>query len=113
MSGLYGQFAAVPRGSLLLTEFSYLSAHAPRNVRVEPDGTFTSRNRAQRFVRRGRAEWTDDTHRTIRFFPRFATHLTNLVAPWQACFRTTDAAVLPPSIEWLRTNYPIFNSESE
>lgn len=25
------------------------------------------------------------------------------VRPWQHCYRTTEAPVLPPSIEWLRT----------
>lgn len=90
-----------------------MSVHAPRNVRVEPEGTFTSRNRAQRLVHKGRAEWTDDTYRTIRFLRGFRTQLTNLLAPWQPCYRTQDAAVLPPSIEWLQRNYPIFTPETE
>jgi hypothetical protein len=84
-----------------------LSAHAPRNVRIEPDGTFTSRNRANRFVAKGRAEWTDDTYRTIRFLPQFYGPALK-ISTWQACFRTTESAVLPPSVEWLRQNYEVF-----
>lgn len=90
-----------------------MSAHAPRLICVEPAGNFVTRNRAQRFVNHGRAEWTDDTFRAIRFFPQFASKLTSLVAPWKACYRTTEAAVLPPSIEWLQRLYPIFTTESE
>jgi hypothetical protein len=61
-------------------------------------------------VTKGRAEWTDDTYRTIRFFPRFAgANLATLAAPWRACYRTTESAVLPPSIDWLRQNYPVLS----
>jgi hypothetical protein len=91
-----------------------LSAHSPRNIRVEPAGTFTSRNRAARFVRHGHAEWTDSTFSAIRFFPRFAgANLTSLAAPWRACYRTAEAAVLPPSVDWLKQNYPVFTTESD
>lgn len=83
-----------------------MSVHTPRTVRIVPDNTYTSRNRANRFVLKGRAEWTDDTFRTIRFFPRFASSLPRLVAPWQVCYRTAEAPVLPPSIDWLKRHYP-------
>jgi hypothetical protein len=50
---------------------------------------------ALRLARGGRYDWCGSRHRVRKMRP-IHTHR------WQACYRTTQAATLQPSIEWLR-----------
>lgn len=78
---------------------------ARHSIFIQGTNQYTNRNRAGRFVRKGVAEWTDSTHTAIRFIDRSSGLKQNarlLVRPWEACYRTVEAPILPPSIEWLR-----------
>lgn len=87
----------------------HVSSHQSRSVHIPETGQYCTRNRAQRFVAHGRAEWIDAN--SIRFLavsagrpaslawsPQFA-----IVPRWQACYRTAEAPVIQPSVEWLNT----------
>lgn len=84
----------------------------PRTVRIENTGGYATRNRAGRFIKQGKAEWTDESQAVIRFVAHFENtapaqwnaQLAVIAAPsWQPSYRNTAAPVLQPSIEWLRS----------
>lgn len=87
-------------------------SHQPRTIRLENSDTYTTRNRAKRFIKRGKAEWTDEHETAIRFVAHFSLDTTRstcgarllvVEAHWEKCYRTAEAPVLQPSVDWLNS----------
>ena len=81
--------------------------HPPVKLLDGPTGYKVPASHAARLVSRGTYTWGGTLHR-IRWIRSILIY-----SPWQRCYRTSESAVLPPTVEWLRQNYAIFNSESE
>ena len=73
-----------------------LSAHTHPNVKLllEIGAVTVSAALALRLARSGEYHWCGSRHRVRKMRP-VQEH------PWQACYRTTRAATLQPSVEWL------------
>jgi hypothetical protein len=81
--------------------------HPPVKLLDGPSGYKVPAAYAARLVSSGTYTWGGTLNR-VRWIRSIVIY-----SPWQSCYRTTDAAVLPPSIEWLQRLYPIFTPETE